>query len=204
MGKNVIVVDEQGNEYEATYPKRAKGLVKSGRARFVDENKICLACPPNINLEDKNMSENKEAQIVEMPEKALTEIEIFNQIAKLQSHLLELGSCSMNRLSDSLSSVFDNGEFSDDEKKRETVSEITTVFSMREENVRIMLEFYKEMYKNCSRRKSAQEEKIFLIKEAFSDITSSIEKANLETQDRYAALCDITDKISDLVSQVIR
>ena len=27
--KNVIVVDEQGNEYEATYPKRAKGLVKN-------------------------------------------------------------------------------------------------------------------------------------------------------------------------------
>ena len=56
--KNVIVVDEQGNEYEATYPKRAKGLVKNGRARFVAENKICLACPPNENLEDNKMSEN--------------------------------------------------------------------------------------------------------------------------------------------------
>ena len=56
--KNVIVVDEQGNEYEATYPKRAKGLVKNGRARFVSENKICLACPPNENLEDNKMSDN--------------------------------------------------------------------------------------------------------------------------------------------------
>ena len=28
--KNVIVVDASGNEYEATYPKRAKGLVKKG------------------------------------------------------------------------------------------------------------------------------------------------------------------------------
>ena len=45
--KNVIVVDEQGNEYEATYPKRARGLVKNGRARFIGENKICLACPPD-------------------------------------------------------------------------------------------------------------------------------------------------------------
>ena len=59
--KNVIVVDENGNEYEATYPKRAKGLVKNGRARFIDENTICLACPPNIELEDKIMSENKKA-----------------------------------------------------------------------------------------------------------------------------------------------
>ena len=57
--KNVLVVDEQGNEYEATWPKRAKGLVKSGRARFIDENTICLACPPNLNLEDNTMTDNK-------------------------------------------------------------------------------------------------------------------------------------------------
>lgn len=58
IAKNIIVVDEQGNEYEATYPKRAKGLVKNGRARFVSENKICLACPPNTILEDTIMSKN--------------------------------------------------------------------------------------------------------------------------------------------------
>lgn len=56
--KNVAVTDELGNEYEATYPKRAKGLVKKGRARFVSENRICLACPPNWNLEESiTMSE---------------------------------------------------------------------------------------------------------------------------------------------------
>ena len=55
--KNVKVIDEQGNCYEATYPKRAKGLVKNGRARFIDENMICLACPPNQCLEDNNMSD---------------------------------------------------------------------------------------------------------------------------------------------------
>jgi hypothetical protein len=58
MEKNVTVVDEQGHVYGATYPKRAKGLVKNGRARFVDENTICLACPPNQILEDTEMSEN--------------------------------------------------------------------------------------------------------------------------------------------------
>ncbi|MDF2538440.1 MAG: hypothetical protein K0S76_1461 [Herbinix sp.] len=59
--KNIIVIDEQGNEYEATYPKRAKGLIKNGRARFVDDNKICLVCPPDKYLEDNEM-ENKETQ----------------------------------------------------------------------------------------------------------------------------------------------
>ena len=57
MIKNIAVIDEQGNKYEATYPKRAKGLVKSGRARFVDEWTICLARPP-VKSEDKTMSEN--------------------------------------------------------------------------------------------------------------------------------------------------
>ena len=58
--KNVIVVDEQGNEYEATYPKRAKGLVKNGRARFLDESTICLACPPDTVMEDIIMKNTKE------------------------------------------------------------------------------------------------------------------------------------------------
>ena len=55
--KNILVVDEQGNEYEATWPKRARGLVKNGRARFLSENKICLACPPEIDMEDNEMTD---------------------------------------------------------------------------------------------------------------------------------------------------
>ena len=59
MTKNVNVVDDLGNRYVPTYAKRAKGLVKNGRARWVDENTICLACPPDdMNLEDTEM-ENK-------------------------------------------------------------------------------------------------------------------------------------------------
>lgn len=59
MTKNVNVVDDLGNRYVPTYAKRAKGLVKNGRARWVDENTICLACPPDeLNLEDTEM-ENK-------------------------------------------------------------------------------------------------------------------------------------------------
>lgn len=56
MEKNIEVVDEAGNVYEPTWPKRAKGLVKHGRARFVNENRICLACPPEHEMEDNNMS----------------------------------------------------------------------------------------------------------------------------------------------------
>ena len=60
--KNIHVVDEQGNIYEATWPKRARGLVKHGRARFVSDDMICLACPPNTNtiLEGHTMNDKVE------------------------------------------------------------------------------------------------------------------------------------------------
>lgn len=57
MTKNIIVVDSQGKKYGATYLKRAKGLVKQGRARFLTQNMLCLACSPNQDLEDHMMSE---------------------------------------------------------------------------------------------------------------------------------------------------
>ena len=60
MEKNVIVMDEEGNIIGATYAKRAKGLIKKGRARSVDDNTICLACPPNESLEDIKMDNNIE------------------------------------------------------------------------------------------------------------------------------------------------
>ena len=95
--KNIIVVDEQGNEYEATYPKRAKGLVKNGRARFIDENTICLACPPDTKLEDKNMSENKKVidkttaeNAIEEPQK-LTINYVLEQIEKIQNQTDHIG-----------------------------------------------------------------------------------------------------------------
>ncbi len=67
--KNVRVTDEWGNEYEATYPKRAKGLVKKGRARFLSDDRICLACPPNrFDLEDMEMSEFENTNLPETNE----------------------------------------------------------------------------------------------------------------------------------------
>lgn len=57
MPKTVAVMDTQGNLYEATYPRRARGLVRKGRARFVSENAICLTRPPKINdSEEKRMN----------------------------------------------------------------------------------------------------------------------------------------------------
>ena len=60
MEKNVSVIDETGKIIGTTYPKRAKGLVNSGRARYVScesKDTICLTCPPD-KMEDNTMTEN--------------------------------------------------------------------------------------------------------------------------------------------------
>ena len=56
MQKDVLVVDENNVIYGGTYPKRAKGLVKKGRARFIDEHTICMTRPPE-QTEDQMMSD---------------------------------------------------------------------------------------------------------------------------------------------------
>ena len=62
--KNIIVVDENGTVFESTWLKRANGLVKKGRARWLDEKTICLACPPE-RTEDSNMENSRQAVTAE-------------------------------------------------------------------------------------------------------------------------------------------
>jgi hypothetical protein len=96
LEKTVQVVDEVGNRYEATFPKRAKGLVKNGRARFIDENTICLARPPKniLNSEDMNMTtntENKANEIkTEATESKYTLAYALEQIEKIANSTKEI------------------------------------------------------------------------------------------------------------------
>lgn len=87
MNKNIEVVDEAGNVYEPTWPKRAKGLVKHGRARFVDENKICLTCPPDMKTEETHMNTNVFGEI--------TVADILNRINNIVNQTSYIGeACS--------------------------------------------------------------------------------------------------------------
>lgn len=60
--KNIIVTDAQGNQIGTTYPKRAKGLVKNGRAEYANdcEIRLLITHAPAVtsidNTEDLNMS----------------------------------------------------------------------------------------------------------------------------------------------------
>lgn len=50
--KYIYVVDEQGNVLHKTYERRAKGLVKHGRAYYMDESTICLIRSANYKKEN--------------------------------------------------------------------------------------------------------------------------------------------------------
>ncbi len=56
--KNIEVRDPSGNLYSPTYPTRAKGLVKQGRARWIGKDAIELIAPPSEFKEDLNMTED--------------------------------------------------------------------------------------------------------------------------------------------------
>lgn len=179
--KNIIVVDEQGNEYEATYLKRAKGLVKNGRARFINENTICLACPPKEYLEENKM-ENK-----------LTEREIFEQIVALQKQITENSANSLHRLGDVIGDVYSTEE----DTGSEQVSEVCNVFSQREHNLKLMIELYTQMYDDV--RKSDEERKAELIKSTISEFSSKIKDLELP-DDKLPTLGEITEAIKDLLT----
>ena len=183
--KNIRVVDEQGNEYEATYPKRAKGLIKNGRARFVDENTICLACPPDKLLEENKMEENK-----------LTAKEIFVQLTILQRQLTENSNTSLHRLGDAITSI---GE-EENEARYERVAEVCDVFKTRELTLLKMLEMYEKMYDDI---KNEEAQRFNLIKSAFDNNMSFIEVAEMNSEDKCSALTYVTDKIAELVEKAV-
>ncbi len=153
MEKNVTVVDEQGHVYGATYPKRAKGLVKNGRARFVDETTICLACPPNQILEDTEMSENINITENTNENAVLTEKEIFDQIVLLQKQLTEQSCTSLHRLGDAISDARGESEFG--LISGEQVASICAVFAQREETLNQMLRMYQQMYNDLRQERLA-------------------------------------------------
>lgn len=184
--KNVIVVDEQGNEYEATYPKRAKGLVKNGRARFVGENKICLACPPDKIMEETEMEDNK-----------LTAKEIFEQLTILQKQLTENSQTSLHRLSDAIESACgDEG----DERNHEQIAVICDVFNTREVTLLKLLGMYEKMYNDVQ---NEENRKADMISRAFEKNMAYINDADISSEDKYAALGYVTDKIAELVAQLV-
>lgn len=145
MISSIEVVDASGNVYHSTYPKRAKGLVKHGRARFVSESRICLACPPKIDLEDDPMNNT-----ISTPLDGVTVSYLLEQITAVTSQTDHLSSALRTLL------AMDNGDSGDcgapgnimGQAKAEAVG---AVAASREETLRQVLHFYEKIYDDLMR-----------------------------------------------------
>ena len=182
MEKNVIVVDENGKELGATYPKRAKGLVKNGRARFVDENTICLACPPDKNLEAKKMENN-----------TLTIKEIFDAITELKND-----SAHIEKALTQLESIQSKGP--GDIAAQANAQAIADVVKCRETTLQQMLAMYSKMYDDLQNEAGR---KIQLIRNAFDSNMSYINDCDGCEDDKMEALGYVTIQIKELVEKVL-
>ena len=180
--KNIIVVDEQGNEYEATYPKRAKGLVKNGRARFVDENKICLACPPDKILEES------------MEERQLTTKEIFEAITALNED-----SQHIEEAFKQLATVRSDGP--GDVGAQARAQAIATVVQSRETTLQQMLSMYMKMYDDIQNEKTVKTAN--LIKAVFEGERDLIEQSKMTSSDKRLSVGYLTDKTTELLEKAI-
>ena len=154
--KTVRVLDEAGHEYEATYTKRAKGLVKHGRARFADDSQtvIILACPPNQNmiLEDNTMNEqNNKTEVTENTvaeaytyEYALKQIELLtNQVDHIHLAISELGH-------------LENEGTPCGGSAKSVAEGIADVVRCRETTAQKLIDFYAKMYEDLKPRSQAQ------------------------------------------------
>ena len=153
--KTVRVLDEAGHEYEATYTKRAKGLVKHGRARFADDSQtvIILACPPNQNmiLEDNTVNEQNNTEVTENTateaytyEYALKQIELLtNQVDHIHLAISELGH-------------LENEGTPCGGSAKSVAEGIADVVRCRETTAQKLIDFYAKMYEDLKPRSQAQ------------------------------------------------
>ncbi len=142
MTKNIEVVDEAGNVHEPTWPKRAKGLVKNGRARFVDENKICLTCPPDKTEETHMSSTNIFGEITVMDI-----LDRINNIINQTSYIGEVAEALKDMADGDSGDMYSPGNLMGQAK----AEALGTIVTSRETTNQQILKLYEKMYDDLIR-----------------------------------------------------
>ena len=198
----IEVVDSSGKIIGRTYEKRAKGLVKKGRARFTDENRITL-------LPSEDAHEYIETEGYKMDERINTE-NIENISEENGQYTIESVMQCMKKIlddSDYIKDVLKNiveipsGDAGDcgspgDIAGKAKAEAISTIVRERENTNQKLIDFYNKVYNDLKAQQfsvSDVEKKIQLLNtlSAMSGIHSRDFEDNL------------TDRVKDLVSSII-
>ena len=130
MQRTVLVTDETGKEYEPTFEKRARGLCRKGRARWIGENAICLSAPPDHDFrKDSGMSEDKN-----LSAPAMNAGYILAQIEKIAEEPAYIG--------EAIAKI--------DNSAPEKSAAIASVVEARESTNRALLDFYRQIYSDLN------------------------------------------------------
>lgn len=198
----IEVVDSSGKIIGRTYEKRAKGLVKKGRARFTDENRITL-------LPSEDAHEYTDTEGYKMDERINTE-NIENISEENSQYTIESVMQCMKKILDDTQYIKDaifnvteipSGDAGDcgspgDIAGKAKAEAISTIVREREDTNQKLIDFYNKVYDDLKAQQfsaSDVEKKIQLLNtlSAMPGIHSDDFEDNL------------TDRVKDLVSSII-
>ena len=198
----IEVVDSSGKIIGRTYEKRAKGLVKKGRARFTDENRITL-------LPSEDAYEYTDTEGYKMDERINTE-NIENISEENSQYTIESVMQCMKKILDDTQYIKDaifnvteipSGDAGDcgspgDIAGKAKAEAISTIVRERENTNQKLIDFYNKVYNDLKAQQfsaSDVEKKIQLLNtlSAMPGIHSDDFEDNL------------TDRVKDLVSSII-
>ena len=200
--KNIIVVDENGTVFESTWLKRANGLVKKGRARWLDGNTICLACPPE-QTEDNYMENSKQTEIITgsgtetanaIPGR-LTMESLLDRMDAIRQEML-----SMKDLAGTMEAIANQGGEDDAGHIAEATSQ---AFIARETTCQQQLRFLERIYNDhfSAPSEEAKTARTRMILDSMNDVIPSLDYSDENGSGSVEALRVIKDLYNDLLKQ---
>lgn len=169
--KTVIVIDEQGNKLESTYPKRAKGLIKNGRARVVDEKTICLVDLPKHKI----LEENKMNNNINLQDNKEMKIDLAYIMDKINE---------ITKINYDLASKQDFGEIA---CVPGTKNPVQCICETNNKMIDFLQEIYKSLLPKESRREAVISELIDTLKNTINDVNVDEDVINhlIDTHAKY-------------------
>ena len=200
--KNIIVVDDNGTVFESTWLKRANGLVKKGRARWLDEKTICLACPPE-QMEDNRMETSKQTEVITERSTetentnpgGLTVESLLNRMDAVRQEML-----SMKELAKTMEAIANQGGEDDAGHIAEATSQ---AFIARETTCQQQLKFLERIYGDyfSAPSEEARTARTRMILDKMNDLIPCFDYSDENGSGSVEALKVITELYNDLLKQ---
>ena len=204
--KNIIVVDENGTVFESTWLKRANGLVKKGRARWLDDRTICLACPPE-KTEDHKMENMKQTDAVteqitesaKQPDARLGGLTIDKLLDRMDAIRKEM--IGMQGLLSTMENIANQAGEDDGGHIAAATSD---AFVARETTCQQQLRFMERIYNDhfSVPSEEAKTARVRMILDSMNDVIPSLDYSDDNGDGSVEALKVLKDMYSDLLKQV--